>query len=712
MPKEDLVALAPYGNGEWEPPVPGHHRRLEAAKEAPLEDLLRMRREAAEDADILAVRMLPGTQEGNSLVMAADFVRNRINKRLAERTGLIAENDWDAMADAPLMDLLRMRGEVVDQADLLALHMLPDTTGSDSLVIGRACVLARIDMWLAERTGQPLPPLAAVVQNADVEKMERDLRERDWEPCVFCGEKQFSRREEGHVRRHLADSPGPTEARHNYNCPSFRALWDRGLVHAWRNKHMSRVREQDRWIFMTASNSIWDEEMMELGERGTRKSEAEAAWRSCSSCNMQQINEPMWTPGDGDASDAVCGHPAPTEVRPRGADAIVKRKRLMRHAKGALWSPAAHEQSGTQIEQQRVLASNGGGRVEEVDNGIGNSYAESSLGASPVSDDTAINVPIPDIDMAFGIDTRSDALPEVSTSTAALRRKDVLLAGAPLVQLAPMVPLAAALPETAETKDAIAGSGDDNGSSSRETSLTLVSDEGPAVRSAQAPTQSPGVSGAQASTEINPAAFKSSESNASPAIADPTFSDAGAAELASPPDAASNTRRSTRARKGNGGRRKKTSTAARTSRSAAPTPSPPNHGFIGKKRVHEHATLYALPKEVLLAYGPYKNGDDRPEGSKPRTDETRLYKLTLPDEWEQEKKRCAGLPDPAAALEALRDELDEDARASTPQRRASQTSARTSTGFRRSSWTRAGEAQARAAAHAPRSSMARSARRS
>ncbi|EJD37210.1 hypothetical protein AURDEDRAFT_173729 [Auricularia subglabra TFB-10046 SS5] len=227
----------------------------------------------------------------------------------------------------------------------------------------------------------------------------------------------------------------------------------------------------------------------------------------------------------------------------------------------------------------------------------------------------------------------------------------------------PSVPSqAAVLLKTTETSDAITEAEDDNGSSSRETSLTLVNDEGPAVRSAPAPTQSPGVSGAQASMESDPAVFTSSESNASPSIADPTFSDAGAAELASPPEAARNTRRSSRARKGNGGRNKKTSTAAGTSRSAAQTPTAPNHGFIGKERVHEHATLYALPKEVLLAYRPYKNGNERPEESTPRTDEARLYKLTLLDEWEQEKKLCAAQPDPVAALEALRDELDEDAR--------------------------------------------------
>ncbi|EJD50346.1 hypothetical protein AURDEDRAFT_112084 [Auricularia subglabra TFB-10046 SS5] len=229
---------------------------------------------ALDDEDLLAV-----VPYGNG------FCRRPLLERASATTlyKLATKTGWSAIKTGKRVTvdhMVRLRGDAVRDADMLAPRMVGGTAEGNALATIRAIVLGRLDTLIAARMDKPAPLLSAGAQDPKDEKvmtaLRRPVHNNDWISCVWCGQKREAREDKNYVREHL-EKVGKID---HYCCPFFRALKDKGLVDAWRRKHINGVHQHDRWIFDKPAAQPGCEEREKLARAAAAEQQQEVGQES------------------------------------------------------------------------------------------------------------------------------------------------------------------------------------------------------------------------------------------------------------------------------------------------------------------------------------------------------------------------------------------------------------------------------------------------
>ncbi|EJD50344.1 hypothetical protein AURDEDRAFT_160247 [Auricularia subglabra TFB-10046 SS5] len=175
---------------------------------------------ALDDEELLAV-----VPYGNG------FCRRPLLERASATTlyKLATKTGWSAIKTGKRVTvdhMVRLRGDAVRDADMLAPRMVGGTAEGNALATIRAIVLSRLDTLIAARTGQAARLLAADAQDPNDEKvmtaLRRAVHDNDWISCVWCGEQRCALKDKGYVGEHLKYSEHELQPhRTRYNCPVF-----------------------------------------------------------------------------------------------------------------------------------------------------------------------------------------------------------------------------------------------------------------------------------------------------------------------------------------------------------------------------------------------------------------------------------------------------------------------------------------------------------
>ncbi|EJD37216.1 hypothetical protein AURDEDRAFT_116909 [Auricularia subglabra TFB-10046 SS5] len=229
---------------------------------------------ALDDEDLLAV-----VPYGNG------FCRRPLLERASATTlyKLTTKTAWSKIETGrrvTVEHMERLRGDAARDADMLELRMASDTAEGIAVRRIRLIVLGRLDTLIAAHKGQVAPQLPADAQYPQDEKvmtaLRRPVHNNDWISCVWCGQKREAREDKNYVREHL-EKVGKID---HYCCPFFRALKDKGLVDAWRRKHINGVHQHDRWIFDKPAAQPGCEEREKLARAAAAEQQQEVGQES------------------------------------------------------------------------------------------------------------------------------------------------------------------------------------------------------------------------------------------------------------------------------------------------------------------------------------------------------------------------------------------------------------------------------------------------
>ncbi|EJD37213.1 hypothetical protein AURDEDRAFT_129606 [Auricularia subglabra TFB-10046 SS5] len=188
------------------------------------------------DTELLAIRPY-----GNWACARSD--EPRFKKRLLYQLSL--KSGWKKLVDKAALQvpkLLALKAEVeADAADMLGKmgERSVDTKEARAVVRVKTVLLSKLDYEIAQREKRPLPTLPAEARDEKAfKKLGRQLRDRDWVSCVWCGKKRPARGDADNIERHagLGEKSG---------CSTFAELARRGLLTRWLEQHIRSIYDHD-----------------------------------------------------------------------------------------------------------------------------------------------------------------------------------------------------------------------------------------------------------------------------------------------------------------------------------------------------------------------------------------------------------------------------------------------------------------------------------